>query len=167
MTVTIDDFPHGETGRNPLLLLTRGLPGSGKSSLAEEWVQLAPHRRVRVNRDDLRAELFDAEGLLLQDQEKQVTAVQVARTLAALSAGRSVVLDDLNLSPWENTEWRNRVAPLGIDVVVIDVRTPVAECVRRDQLRGARGGRTVGAEVIELLANIHLADGWDAAPRFA
>jgi predicted kinase len=162
VTVTIDDFPLGD----PALVLTRGLPGSGKSSLAMEWVEQAPRRRVRVNRDDLRAELFNAEGLLLRPQEDRVTAVQVERTLAALSVGRSVVLDDTNLNARRNSEWRDRVAPLGVDVVVIDVRTAVNECIRRDRLRGANGGRTVGASVIELLAQVHLADGWEAAPRF-
>ncbi|WP_397517910.1 AAA family ATPase [Rhodococcus opacus] len=45
------------SGRQNWVGLTRGLPGSGKSSLARLWVQQDPEGRVRINRDDLRAEL--------------------------------------------------------------------------------------------------------------
>lgn len=45
------------SGRQNLVGLTRGLQGSGKSSLARLWMQQDPERRVRINRDDLRAEL--------------------------------------------------------------------------------------------------------------
>ena len=38
----------------PKLILTRGIPASGKSTWAKAWVQEDPQRRVRVNRDDLR-----------------------------------------------------------------------------------------------------------------
>jgi hypothetical protein len=30
----------------------------------------------------------------------------------------------------------------------VDVKTPVAECIHRDYLRGAEGGRSVGEDVI-------------------
>lgn len=37
------------------LILTRGLPASGKTTWAREWVDEAPlGERVRINRDDLR-----------------------------------------------------------------------------------------------------------------
>lgn len=163
MTVTVNDFPLCDQ----TCVLVRGLPGAGKSDLTAQWVRQAPDRRIRVNRDDLRAELFNAEGLLLRPQEDLVTAVQIERALTALAAGQSVAIDDINLSARRNTVWRDLVARYGIDVVVVDVRTPVTECIRRDRLRGAKGGRTVGAGVIQLLDKIHLADGWDAAPRFA
>ena len=42
----------------PTLHLTRGIPGSGKSTFAKQWVQEDPEGRVRINRDDLRGMMF-------------------------------------------------------------------------------------------------------------
>lgn len=42
------------------LTITRGLPGSGKSTWAKAWTAADPTCRARVNRDDLR--LNDAES---------------------------------------------------------------------------------------------------------
>ena len=36
------------------LILTRGIPGSGKSTWAKAWVAENPERRVRLNWDDMR-----------------------------------------------------------------------------------------------------------------
>ena len=36
------------------LLLTRGLPASGKTTFARAWVAESPTDRARINRDDLR-----------------------------------------------------------------------------------------------------------------
>jgi predicted kinase len=36
------------------LILTRGVPASGKSTWAKAWVEEDPLNRVRVNRDNLR-----------------------------------------------------------------------------------------------------------------
>lgn len=134
------------------VICTRGLPGCGKSTLAGEWVRRDPKHRVRINRDDLRAELFQAAGLLLPEREDVVTGVQRARTLAALGAGRSVILDDTFLDERHIRAWRELVEPLAVPVLVVDVPTPVDECVRRDRARGASGGRQVGEVVIRMLA---------------
>ncbi|MDH6284058.1 AAA family ATPase [Prescottella agglutinans] len=145
----IPDFPTSD----PAVLLTRGLPGSGKTTLALQWVAQAPERRVRVNRDDLRAELFAAEGLLSVDQEAEVTRVQRARVAAALGAGSSVVCDDTHLNERAIDAWHEFLAEHGVPVVVVDVATPVDECVRRDRARGAAGGRLVGESVIRMIAS--------------
>ncbi|MCZ4587651.1 AAA family ATPase [Rhodococcus opacus] len=144
--------PECNTGQKNGVGLTRGLPGSGKSSLARLWVQQDPEHRVRINRDDLRAELFAVEGELTDDQETVVTLTQRARTAAALREGRSVVCDDTLLDPLHLAAWKEFLAPFGVPVIVVDVPTPVDECIRRDRERGAKGGRQVGAEVIRMLA---------------
>lgn len=142
------------TNGTPVVVLTRGLPASGKSSLARRWVTMAPEHRARVNRDDLRVELFDAEGRLSEDQEAAVTVTQRARTVAALAQCRSVVCDDTLLDPQDLSSWTEFLAPLGVAIIVVDAPTPVDECIRRDRERGATGGRQVGEAVIRMLADM-------------
>ena len=36
------------------LIITRGLPASGKSTWAKQWVLEDPEHRVRINQDDIR-----------------------------------------------------------------------------------------------------------------
>ncbi len=158
-TVQIFDLPTNlaciqpdSAGSENWVALTRGLPGSGKSSLARLWVQQDPERRVRISRDDLRAELFAAAGRLTEEQEEAITATQRARTAVALRQGCSVVCDDTLLDPAHLTAWEEFLAPFGVPVVVVDVPTPVDECIRRDRERGAAGGRQVGEDVIHMLA---------------
>lgn len=40
------------------VIVLRGLPGSGKSTWAKEWVAGDPDNRVRINRDDIRYASF-------------------------------------------------------------------------------------------------------------
>lgn len=160
---TATDSPNG----GPVLVITRGLPASGKTSLAVRLVDAKPERRLRINRDDLRTELFQAEGRLAHEQEAEVTRVQVLRVKAALAAGRTPICNDTNLDPARNLVWRDLAAAAGAQLVVWDVATPVEECIRRDAQRGAAGGRSVGADVIREFAGRYLPNGWHALPVFA
>src|SRR5690606_5077486 len=105
------------------LILTVGLPGSGKSTWAKQWVAEDPARRARVNRDDLRAML---RGQLVwgdRDLEAQVTVAQRATVAALLADGVSVVVDDTNL----NLARRNILVGIGqaagADVVIHQMDT--------------------------------------------
>lgn len=80
----------------PLLLITRGLPASGKTTFAEAWVAEEPTRRARVNRDDIRRMLNKShyeKGVT----EKAVTVARDALITSLLKLGLSVVNDDTNL----------------------------------------------------------------------
>lgn len=79
---------------NQILLLTRGVPASGKSTFAKSWVDEAPNERVRINRDDLRFMLF---GKYWGVDEKAVTQASNALLRRALADGKSAVLDNTNL----------------------------------------------------------------------
>jgi predicted kinase len=88
---------HPERGlMTATLVVTRGLPGSGKTTWAREWVAADHALRSRVNRDDLRAMLQDRyfeKGVT----EGRVIAVRDRAIQALLMAGISVVSDDTNL----------------------------------------------------------------------
>lgn len=90
----------------PTLHLTRGIPGSGKSTFAKNWVQEDPEGRVRINRDDLRGMLFATDSKLLSpEQERQVSVIEKGAARAALNAGKDVIIDATNLRSRYVREW--------------------------------------------------------------
>ena len=138
----------------PTLTITRGLPASGKTTWARQYA--ATTGAARVNRDDLRAMMFDQLHGLTWEEEKAVTDAARAQTAAHLNAGRDVVADDMNLRPRYVREWARLARLHGADLVVHAMPdTDVDECVRRD---AARGGK-VGEAAIRALAGKFLPDG--------
>lgn len=86
------------------LIITRGLPRSGKTTWAKEFVAKSGNA-VRINRDDLRAMLHN--GKWSHRNEEVTMAVQKAMVLAALKAGKVVVVDDTNLGDFHKERWAN------------------------------------------------------------
>lgn len=116
------------------LIVTRGLPASGKTTFARK---LQPGV-VRVNRDDLRWMLHGGR-LLSQHAEAQVTAAQRAQVEALLRARADVCVDDTNLRTKTVREWAVLAARFGATFEVRDFTdVPVDECVRRDAERDER-----------------------------
>ncbi len=119
------------------LTITRGLPGSGKTTWARQQAGA-----VRVNRDDLRQMMHG--GLLgLGWAEVQVTLAQRAQVDALLRAGVSVICDDTNLRAKVVRELAELGLTCGADVVIRDFTdVPLEVCIARDATRdeGARVG---------------------------
>lgn len=134
------------------LRIMRGLPGSGKTTIARTWVASRPASRVRVSRDDLREQLFGAVSGQDHRDEELVTAAERAVVVAALRSGRSVVVDDTNLRARYARAWADLAITERVGFGVDDVDTPVDRCVDRDFVRGAAGGRLVGEAVIRGMA---------------
>lgn len=115
------------------LLITRGLPASGKTTFARK---LQP-RVVRVNRDDLRR-MLHGQRLFTQAAEGQVTHAQRAAVEALLRAHADVIVDDTNLRAKTVREWAELAARYGATFEVHDFTdVPVEECIRRDADRPA------------------------------
>ncbi|MFK3984891.1 AAA family ATPase [Micromonospora sp. NPDC050397] len=113
------------------LILTRGLPASGKTTFARK---LQPGV-VRVNRDDLRRMLHGSR-LFTQWAEGQVTAAQRAQVEALLQAKVDICVDDTNLRSKTVRDWAELGARFGATLEVHDFTdVPVDECVRRDAER--------------------------------
>ena len=132
------------------LIITRGLPGSGKTTWAREWVAADRLRRARVNRDTFRAMLHD--GVFIKGDangagtEKVILAARDATISALLKLGLDVVCDDTNLPNRTVRDLRRLAAVAGADFEIRDMTdVPVEVCVERDAARE----RTVGREVIE------------------
>lgn len=116
----------------PKLILTRGIPGSGKSTWAKAWVQENPEGRVRVNRDDLRGMVFGTNSKKLPfAQEAQITDIERAIAKTALSKGKDVVVDAMNLTPKFVRGW----ASLGYPVEFVDFDVNVEAAVARNAER--------------------------------
>src|SRR5690606_19156687 len=81
-------WPHEEAD----VVVTVGLPASGKTSYAQRWVNQHPDRRVRLGRDLLRDELYGTRAGLTREQETKITRVQAARIRSALTAGKKVII---------------------------------------------------------------------------
>lgn len=122
------------------VIVTRGLPGSGKSTWAKAWVAEDPENRVRVNRDDIRFMLF---GKYWGVDEDMVSAVEEATVRRALKAGKDIVIDATHLKAAYVKKWA-RIHPVEVKEFVVDVEV----AVERDRTRD----RVVGAEVIRRLA---------------
>lgn len=127
------------------ITLTRGLPASGKSTWAKQQVAESNGRIVRVNMDDIRAMVGlpfskDAEAIALDIQDKAI--------LAAVSAGKDVIVDNTHIE--KNMPKRIKKLFDGDVLFKIQDFTDVwaTECVRRDALRD----NPVGSDVIRKMA---------------
>ncbi|MEV6298443.1 AAA family ATPase [Actinoplanes sp. NPDC051861] len=133
------------------LLITRGLPASGKTTFARK---LQPGV-VRVNRDDLRR-MLHGRRLLTQRAEDQVGQAQRAAVEALLRAHSSVIVDDTNLRPKTVREWAELAARFEASFEVHDFTdVPLEECVRRDTERPEQD--RVGERAIRAMHKRYLA----------
>ncbi|KLT71426.1 AAA family ATPase [Flavobacterium sp. ABG] len=130
------------------VILMKGLPGSGKSTLAKKIISENPETYKRINRDDLRA-MFD-NGFTSQKNEKFVKKIRDILITKSLEEGKSLVIDDTNLSETNlrrvsqlveeyNAKFNEKVL-----VEVIEVNTDVEVCIERDASRA----KPVGEKVI-------------------
>lgn len=148
------------------LTIIRGLQASGKDTLARAMVaesieQAQKDSTVKpamiVNRDHLRfmAGLDTKPG----PYEDTITLQQHALIRAGLKAGRHVISSDTNL----NAKYVKGLAKIaeffGAEIEVIDMDTPLEECIRRDIVRGAQGGHMVTPEVIRATHKRYFAKG--------
>jgi predicted kinase len=129
------------------LIICRGLPGSGKTTKALEWLAEDPTTRARVNRDDLRAMIYNGVWLG-QEGEELIRKARDRMIDLFLHSGRSVVCDDTNLSPKAFNDFEKTAYYAGVETEVWDLTdVPLEECIRRDAARE----RSVGEDVIRTM----------------
>lgn len=116
------------------LIICRGLPASGKSTWAKQWVLEDPEHRIRVNQDDIRLMLGK---YWVPSREKLVQEIQFDAILKALSRGFDIVIDNTNL---------NKKVLDGFDRLIKTYKdyeieykdffdTPLSVCIERDKNR--------------------------------
>lgn len=130
----------------PKIYATIGVPGCGKSTLAEKRCFDAAGNRTgyRANRDDIR---FEAYGVYFGPpiDEDRVTQIQDADVAEVLDKGLDVWIDDTNLTPRAKAHCEALAKYHDVELVWIDLtHVPVETCIQRDKARD----RTVGEKVI-------------------
>ena len=140
------------------LVITRGLPASGKTTWARAWVEQG-RRRARVNRDDVRGMAF-GRYVLAGWQEELVTSAEQTAVETLLRGEADVVVDDTNLRLRHARAWSDLAGRLGAGFEVRDFTdVPLEVCLARDAARRAAGERAVGEDVIRDLYLRFLAAG--------
>ena len=129
------------------VIMTKGLPGSGKSTWAKKLIDKNPNQYKRINKDDLRAMLDNSKHS--KDAEKFVLKIRNQIMLMALEEGKHVIIDDTNLHP--KHERTIRELTKGIAEVIIQDFTDVEleVCIKRDLNRL----NSVGEKVIRQMYN--------------
>lgn len=117
----------------PTLYMCRGFPASGKSTWAKAQVAASGGHTKRVNRDDLRAMLDDAQWS--KTNEAFIVQARDAIINAAASRGLNVIIDDTNLTKWHVENAEALADRLNMHFQIVDFETTFEECVRRNALR--------------------------------
>lgn len=139
------------------LTMLRGLPASGKSTLARQMVKESGNSG-RINRDDLRAMLFNSEWT---GKREQVT-IDCEKAIADVlfKHGMNPVIDDTNLGIKHRQMWSDFSKEHQQMFVSHDMGVDIETCIDRDSKR-APG---VGRPVIERLALQNGLIEWDDRP---
>lgn len=120
--------------KNKIIFL-KGLPASGKSTWAKEFVEKNPGW-LRLNKDDMRQMLHDNKWT--KGNEKQVLMARDAIIRAALTMEYNVIVDDTNFAP-QHFETINQIAEnFDAEIEVKYFDTSLAECLARNQDRPNR-----------------------------
>ena len=118
-----------------ILIITRGLPGSGKTTGARAWVAGDREHRARVNRDDLRTMLDDGE-FVKGITEPRVIAARDAAIFALLGKGMNVINDDTNLPQRTARDLARLAKRAGAEFAVYDyTNVPLETCLLRNERR--------------------------------
>lgn len=117
------------------LIICRGLPASGKTTWAKEWVMEDPEHRVRINQDDIRSMLGK---YWVPAREPVVSAIQQEAILAAMNFGVDIVIDNTNLNK-KVVDAYVKVANKFKYIVEYEdfFNVSLGECLRRNVIRNA------------------------------
>jgi predicted kinase len=123
----------------PKLIITRGIPGCGKTTRAHAWVAEDPENRARINRDDLRAMGHQSKHVqkgVGPGTERAIVIAQHAAIGALLRAGVDVICDDMNLRQRTARELYAAAQLAGAEFEVWDLTyEPLQVCLDRNARR--------------------------------
>ena len=125
----------------PTLILLCGIPGSGKTTYAEKYIEEHPGT-VHLSSDGIRKELHGDESV--QDNPDEVFEIMQKRAIAGLNFGYDVIYDATNMTR-KDRAGIIAVCPKFAKIECHIVWAQIEVCIERDAARK----RTVGKEVID------------------
>ena len=124
----------------PKIIVCQGIPASGKSTWAKEFVENNSNW-IRVNRDDIR-KMFGKYWL--PKREYLVEAVEYDIAEEAILLGWNVIVDDTNLNPKYIDGWKEVADITQCDIEFKEFKVPLDVAIERDRNRD----NSVGEDVI-------------------
>ena len=125
----------------PKLIVCCGIPGSGKTYYAKEYIEKNPNT-VHLSSDSIRAKLYGDESI--QGDPNEVFSLMQSRAIEALNNGQSVVYDATNMTRKDRSYIISQ-CPKFAKIEAHVIFAPIETCIERDTARE----RTVGKEVID------------------
>lgn len=129
------------------LKMMSGLPASGKTTLARKMVKDGGSAG-RVNRDDLRAMLFNSEWT--GKRESIVVACEKAIAKVLVEHEHVAIIDDTNLTPKHREMWSGFSKENGVTFETHEFGEDLLTCIERDSKRE----KPVGEAVITRMAAV-------------
>ena len=125
----------------PKLIILCGIPGSGKTTYARDYMERNPNS-LHLSSDTTRKELYGDESI--QGNPAEVFSLMQKRAVEALNNGYDVLYDATNITR------KDRASIIGICPKFAKIEchiiwAPIETCIERDASRD----RTVGKEVID------------------
>ncbi len=125
------------------IILTRGIPASGKSTWAKQEVLKDPEHSIRINRDDLR----NMSGKYwVPTREHYIEACKGIILISAMNFQfDTIIIDEMNLNPKKIGKLKGEIAmvnntfKVGLDKYVVEIKdftnVPLDVCLERDSKR--------------------------------
>ncbi|MFN0204379.1 MAG: AAA family ATPase [Bacteroidia bacterium] len=127
-------------GTNPKVIILIGLPASGKSTWAKEYLQ-KNENTVRVNRDDFRFMLKN-QAVVEPHLEIMITELQQTVIIKALMRRQNVIIDNTHLKA-KTIRAMVELVQFHADVEFLLFDVPAEKCIERDKLREKKVGERI------------------------
>jgi predicted kinase len=114
------------------IIVLRGLPASGKSTWAKDYISRNP-KTARVNKDDLRLMLHNSQSS--KENEELVLDIRNSIIISALNQDYDVIVDDTNFAAKHVTTIQEIADDWAADFEVKDFDVPLDVCLERNRKR--------------------------------
>lgn len=125
----------------PRLIMLVGIPGSGKTTYAMEFLKLNM-KTVYLSSDKIREELWGDESV--QGDNNEIFTLMQNRAIEALNNGMNVIYDATNVTR-KDRSYIISLCPEFVKIEAHIIWAPIETCIERDAARD----RTVGKAVID------------------